>query len=42
VSLAPFSIEVNQVKSLVDQGYVSKKQLCTGKFAGLCKEHGIK
>jgi len=42
VSLAPFSIEVNQVKSLVDQGYVSKKQLCTGKFAELCKEHGIK
>nr|WP_296064427.1 substrate-binding domain-containing protein [uncultured Actinoplanes sp.] len=42
VSLPPSSIDITKVKSLVDDGYVTKKQLCTGKFAALCKQHGIK
>ena len=38
----PRTVTIANVGDLVTEGYVSKKQLCTGKFAALCKEHGIK
>ena len=40
--LSPQSITVDKVKDVVEAGFVTKKQLCTGKYAPLCAEHGIK
>jgi D-xylose transport system substrate-binding protein len=42
VKQAPRSITIDNVSDLVTEGYVSKKQLCTGKYAKLCSQHGIK
>jgi D-xylose transport system substrate-binding protein len=41
-SLSPRSINVNQINIVVDDGFIAKKDLCAGKFAALCAEHGIK
>jgi D-xylose transport system substrate-binding protein len=41
VSLSPKAITQDNIQQLIDQGYVSKKDLCTGRFAKLCSAHGI-
>jgi D-xylose transport system substrate-binding protein len=40
--LPPDAIDINSVKDVVADGFVSKKELCSGKFADLCDEHGVK
>lgn len=38
----PVAIYKENVKDVVDDGYVTKEELCTAKFAKLCEEAGIK
>ncbi|MEU3254371.1 substrate-binding domain-containing protein [Streptomyces sp. NPDC006997] len=38
----PVAIYKENVKDVVDDGFVSKDELCTGKYAALCAEAGIK
>jgi D-xylose transport system substrate-binding protein len=38
----PVAIYKDNVKDVVDDGFVTKEELCTGKFADLCAEAGIK
>ncbi|MFF2996442.1 sugar ABC transporter substrate-binding protein [Streptomyces sp. NPDC057950] len=38
----PVAIYKDNVKDVVDDGYVTKEQLCTGKYAALCAKVGIK
>ena len=40
-SLEPRSIQLEQIKDVVEAGYVSEKQLCAGKYAPLCAAAGI-
>ncbi|MFH9662489.1 sugar ABC transporter substrate-binding protein [Streptomyces sp. NPDC017248] len=40
--LTPVAIFKNNVKDVVDDGYVDKAELCTGKYAALCAKAGIK
>jgi D-xylose transport system substrate-binding protein len=40
-SLPPLSIDVTRVKDVVADGFVSKKQLCTAKYADLCEQYGV-
>jgi D-xylose transport system substrate-binding protein len=42
VSLKPESIEIDTVKNVVADGFVTKKDLCTAAYAQLCKDHGVK
>jgi D-xylose transport system substrate-binding protein len=42
VLLQPKAIFKENVKDVVDDGYVTKEQLCTGSFAAKCAEAGIK
>jgi D-xylose transport system substrate-binding protein len=42
VLLKPVSITKENVKSVVDDGYVTAAELCTGAFAAKCTELGIK
>jgi D-xylose transport system substrate-binding protein len=42
VSLDPVSIDVTKVKDVVADGFVTKKQLCTGKYASLCNKYDVK
>jgi len=39
--LSPVEIKKADVKSVVSAGFVSKKDLCAGKYAALCAENGI-
>jgi len=39
--LSPLEIKKADVKSVVSAGFVSKKDLCAGKYAALCAENGI-
>jgi D-xylose transport system substrate-binding protein len=39
--LTPVSITKDNVKTVVDDGYVTKAELCTGNFAALCTAAGI-
>nr|AGU11293.1 Periplasmic binding protein domain [uncultured organism] len=41
-SLEPLSININTVKDVVADGFVTKKQLCTAKYAKLCIKHNVK
>jgi len=41
VLLEPVAIYKDNVKDVVDDGYVTKEELCTGDFAALCTEAGI-
>jgi D-xylose transport system substrate-binding protein len=41
-SLTPKSIDVLKVKDVVAEGFISKKELCAGKFAPLCNQYGVK
>jgi D-xylose transport system substrate-binding protein len=41
-SLSPQSIDVNHVYQVVNDGFVTKKDLCAGKFASLCAKYNIK
>jgi D-xylose transport system substrate-binding protein len=41
VLLEPVSIFKDNVKDVVDDGFVTKEQLCTGTFAAKCTEAGI-
>ncbi len=41
VLLEPQMIMKNNVKDVVDDGFVTKEQLCTGKFEQLCADAGI-
>ncbi|MBL7487821.1 substrate-binding domain-containing protein [Frankia sp. AgB1.9] len=41
VLLQPVAITKDNVKFVVDDGYVTKAELCTGKFAALCTTAGI-
>ncbi|WP_326719845.1 MULTISPECIES: substrate-binding domain-containing protein [unclassified Streptomyces] len=38
----PVAIYKDNVKDVVDDGFVTKEELCTGKYAALCAEAGIK
>ncbi|MFD0317665.1 sugar ABC transporter substrate-binding protein [Streptomyces flavalbus] len=38
----PVAIYKENVKDVVDDGFVTKDELCTGKYAALCAEAGIK
>ncbi|MCX4234827.1 sugar ABC transporter substrate-binding protein [Streptomyces sp. NPDC020707] len=38
----PLAVYKNNVKDVVDDGYVTKEELCKGKYAALCAEAGIK
>jgi D-xylose transport system substrate-binding protein len=40
--LPPISIEASDVKDVVADGYVSKKELCTGIYLALCNRYGVK
>jgi len=42
VSLVPVLIDVNKVKDVVADGFVTKKQLCGGKYASLCAKYEVK
>ena len=39
--LAPLPITVDEVKDVVANGFVTAKQLCTGTYQALCREHGV-
>ncbi|WP_344518034.1 sugar ABC transporter substrate-binding protein [Paractinoplanes durhamensis] len=41
VSLEPVQIDKFKVKDVVADGFVTKKQLCTGKYAKLCNTYGV-
>jgi D-xylose transport system substrate-binding protein len=41
VLLAPVAITKDNVKDVVNDGFVTKEQLCTGSFASKCAEAGI-
>jgi D-xylose transport system substrate-binding protein len=41
VLLQPVAITKANVKAVVDDGYVTKAELCTGKFAQLCTQAGV-
>ncbi|GIF22602.1 D-xylose transport system substrate-binding protein [Actinoplanes tereljensis] len=41
VSLEPLQIDVTKVKDVVTDGFVTKKDLCAGKYAALCTEYGV-
>jgi D-xylose transport system substrate-binding protein len=41
-SLGPEAITVNSINQVLADGFVSKKDLCKGKYATLCAEHGVK
>jgi D-xylose transport system substrate-binding protein len=41
VLLAPVAITKDNVKDVVDDGFVTKEQLCTGSFASKCADAGI-
>jgi D-xylose transport system substrate-binding protein len=40
--LPPLSIAATQVKDVVADGYVSKKELCTAAYLALCDRYGVK
>jgi D-xylose transport system substrate-binding protein len=40
--LPPLSIDATTVKDVVADGFVSRKALCTGRYAALCKRYGVK
>jgi D-xylose transport system substrate-binding protein len=40
-SIPPVSIEAEQVKDVVAEGFVSKKDLCADGYADLCKRFGV-
>jgi D-xylose transport system substrate-binding protein len=40
--LPPLSIDITKVKDVVADGFVTKKQLCTPKYAELCDRYGVK
>jgi D-xylose transport system substrate-binding protein len=40
--LEPQSITIDKVSSVVADGYVSKKDLCAGKYASLCEANDVK
>jgi D-xylose transport system substrate-binding protein len=40
--LQPQAIFKDNVKDVVDAGYVTKRELCTGRFVRLCAENGIR
>ncbi|WP_239163100.1 sugar ABC transporter substrate-binding protein [Paractinoplanes rishiriensis] len=40
-SIPPVPIEAEQVKDVVAEGVISKKELCTGVYVALCKEYGV-
>ena len=42
VLLDPKAIDKTNVKDVVDDGYVTKAELCTGAYAAKCEEAGIK
>jgi D-xylose transport system substrate-binding protein len=41
ILLEPLSVTKENVKVVVDDGYVTKEQLCTGAYAAMCKAAGI-
>jgi D-xylose transport system substrate-binding protein len=41
VSLEPLQIDVTRVKDVVTDGFVTKKELCSGKYAALCTQYGV-
>ncbi|GIM95360.1 sugar ABC transporter substrate-binding protein [Paractinoplanes toevensis] len=41
VSLEPLQIDVTRVKDVVTDGFVTKKDLCAGKYAKLCTQYGV-
>jgi D-xylose transport system substrate-binding protein len=40
--IPPVSIEADQVKDVVADGFVTKKDLCAGPYAALCAKYGVK
>jgi D-xylose transport system substrate-binding protein len=40
--LPPLAIDATTVKDVVADGFVTKKQLCTAKYADLCTRYGVK
>lgn len=40
-SIPPVSIEANQVKDVVAEGFVTKKELCAGSYLSLCTKYGV-
>ena len=40
--LPPVLIDVTKVKDVVADGFVAKKDLCTGKYATLCAKWKVK
>jgi D-xylose transport system substrate-binding protein len=42
VLLQPQAIYRDNVKDVVDAGYVSAKDLCVGRYAAMCDEAGIR
>jgi D-xylose transport system substrate-binding protein len=41
VSLPPQPITINKINDVIATGFVTAKELCTGKYQALCREHGI-
>ncbi|MEU4236816.1 substrate-binding domain-containing protein [Actinoplanes sp. NPDC026619] len=41
VKLTPESIDQAHVKDVVSYGFVTKKEVCTGKYAALCTQFGV-
>jgi D-xylose transport system substrate-binding protein len=41
VKLEPRPIDIDHVKDVVAAGFVTKKDLCTAKFAALCNQYGV-
>ena len=39
--LPPLAIDITKVKDVVADGFVTKKQLCTAKYADLCTRYGV-
>ncbi|GAA2603858.1 sugar ABC transporter substrate-binding protein [Paractinoplanes durhamensis] len=42
VSLVPLPITIDEVKDVVADGFVAAAQLCTGTYAQLCRDKGVK
>jgi D-xylose transport system substrate-binding protein len=41
VLLQPEAIYRDNVKDVVDAGYVTRRELCTGRYAAMCEDVGI-
>jgi D-xylose transport system substrate-binding protein len=41
VKQQPQAIDINSINKVIDAGFVTKAELCKGKYAQLCRQHGV-